>query len=57
MSVTRIGHFQAKPDKAEALRAQFESILQQVRASTGCESAHLLQSQEDPTRFVVIEVW
>ena len=48
MSLTRIGHFQAKPDKAEALRAQFESILPHIRLSEGCESAHLLESQEDP---------
>jgi quinol monooxygenase YgiN len=57
MSITRISEFQAKPDKAEALRTLLNSVVAIVRASAGCESAQLLQDHTNATRFVVIELW
>ncbi len=57
MSLTRLNHFQAKAGQVEALRAALESLLPQIRASEGCESAHLLQGTDDETCFVVVEAW
>jgi quinol monooxygenase YgiN len=28
-----------------------------IKATKGCESVALYQSQEDPTRFTMIEIW
>ena len=57
MSVTRIGEFQAQEGKAERLRALLTAALPAIRSSKGCRSCHLLQSQSDPARILVIEVW
>jgi quinol monooxygenase YgiN len=57
MSVTRIGEFQALEGKAERLRALLAAALPAIRSSKGCRSCQLLQSQSDPARILVIEVW
>lgn len=58
MSITYIGQSQAKEGEVEALRDFLASVVAPaVLASEGCESCQVLQSQEDPTKFVVIEVW
>jgi quinol monooxygenase YgiN len=57
MGVTRIGEFQAQEGKAERLRALLSAALPSIRSSKGCRSCRLLQSQSDPARLVVIEVW
>lgn len=58
MSITYIGQSQAKPDRIDDFRQFMETlVIPSVRASAGCESCQMLQSLEDPTRFVVIEVW
>jgi quinol monooxygenase YgiN len=57
MSVVRIGETQAKPETSEALRACIISIIAGIKSSQGCESVTLYQSQDDPTRFTMIEVW
>ncbi|HKY54955.1 MAG TPA: antibiotic biosynthesis monooxygenase [Anaerolineales bacterium] len=57
MSVTRIGETQAKPETIEALRDFLISILPRIKSSHGCESVALYQSHDDPTKFVVIEIW
>jgi quinol monooxygenase YgiN len=57
MSVARIGETQAKPETIEALREFLLSIMAGIRSSQGCESVTLYQSQDDPTRFTMIEVW
>ena len=57
MSVTRIGEFQALEGKAERLRALLTASLPAIRSSKGCRSCRLLQSQGDPGRILVIEVW
>ncbi|HLG27812.1 MAG TPA: antibiotic biosynthesis monooxygenase family protein, partial [Paenisporosarcina sp.] len=56
-NVTRIGEVQAKPESTEALRDFLVSIMPMIRASEGCESVQLYQSQDDPTKFIMIEVW
>ena len=57
MSITRIGETQAKPELTEALRDFLVSIIPMIKSSKGCESVQLYQSQDDPTRFIMIEVW
>ncbi len=57
MSITRINEFQAQEGKGEALRDLIESFVPMIESSDGCQSCQVLQSQEDPTRIVVIEVW
>ena len=57
MSLARIGETQAKPETMEALREFLISIMPGIRSSEGCESVTLYQSQQDPTRFTMIEIW
>ncbi len=57
MSVTRIGEFQAKEWLAEDLRDFLISIMPMIQSSQGCASVHLYHSQENPAKFVMIEVW
>ena len=57
MSITRINEFQAQEGKGEALRDLIQSFVPMIESSDGCQSCQLLQSQEDPTRIVVIEIW
>ena len=57
MSITRIGEFQAKPESINAMREFLISIMPGIKSSHGCESVQLYQSQDDPTRFTMVEVW
>ena len=57
MSVSRIGEMKAKEDLAEELGEFLISIVPGIRLSAGCESVQLYQSQDDPTKFLMIEVW
>ena len=57
MSVARIGETQAKPETVEALRDFLISIMPGIRSLEGCESVTLYQSQQDLTKFTMIEVW
>jgi quinol monooxygenase YgiN len=57
MSVARIGETQAKPETVEALRDFLLSIMPGIQSSDGCKSVTLYQSQSNPTKFTMIEVW
>jgi len=57
MSVARIGETQAKPETTQALRDFLISIMPGIKSSQGCESVTLYQSQEDSTKFTMIEIW
>lgn len=57
MSVTRINEFRAIDGRQDELRLALTNLLPSIRASEGCLSVHLLQSESDPTRVVVVEVW
>ena len=57
MSITRIGETQAKPETTEALHDFLLSIIPLIKSSQGCESVTLYQSHDDPTKFIMIEVW
>ena len=57
MNITRLNHFTAKTEKADALGRLLASAIPLIRASSGCVSCELIQSQPTPTRFVVLETW
>jgi quinol monooxygenase YgiN len=57
VSVTRIGETQAKPERIEELREFLRSLLPVIKSSQGCESVQLYQSQSDPSKFLMVEVW
>jgi len=57
VSVTRINDFRAKEGKADALRAFLGQVIPGIAACRGCVSCKLLQSQDSPDRFVILEVW
>ena len=57
MSISRIGELQAKEGLTEELRDFLISILPGIKSSKGCESIQLYQSEDDPSKFMVIEVW
>lgn len=57
MSVYRIGEVRAKEETIEALREFLLSIMPGIQSSEGCESVQLYQSEDDPSRFLMIEVW
>ena len=57
VSISRIGEVQARPESTEKLREFLISILPIIKASRGCESVQLYQNHEDPSKFIMIEVW
>lgn len=57
MSITRINEFRARAGKTDELREFLVSILPGISSSDGCQSCELLQSYEDPVRYLVVEVW
>lgn len=57
MSITRINEFQAKDGEQDHLQNFLTSIIQTIQSSKGCQSCKLVQSLEDPARFVIIEIW
>jgi quinol monooxygenase YgiN len=57
MSVSRIGEIQANEGSVDKLRDFLISIMPGIKSSEGCESVKLFQSREDPSKFIMIEVW
>jgi heme oxygenase (mycobilin-producing) len=57
MSVARVGETQAKAETTQALRDFLISIMPGIKSSQGCESVTLYQSQDDSTKFTMIEIW
>ena len=57
MSISRIGEIQAKEGLIEELREFLISIMPGIQSSEGCETVQLYQSQDDPSKFMMIEVW
>lgn len=57
MNIYRIGEVRAKEGSIDALREFLRSIMPGIQSSAGCESVQLYQSEEDPSRFLMIEVW
>jgi len=57
MSVARIGDVQAREGLVNELKEFLISIMPGIKSSEGCDSVQLYQSQEDPSKFMMIEVW
>lgn len=57
MSVTRLNHFEAKHGRESELKELLGSIMGIVRNSPGCVSCQLLESQDEPAKLVILEVW
>jgi quinol monooxygenase YgiN len=57
MSIARIGETQAKPESVDELRDFLISIMPGIKSSEGCESVQLFQSADEPSKFIVVEVW
>ena len=57
MSVSRIGEVQAREGLVDELKEFLLSIMPGIKSSEGCDAVQLYQSQEDPSRFMMIEVW
>ena len=58
MSVIYIGQSQAKPDTIDELLHLLSSVVvPAVNSSAGCESCRFYQSEDDPTKFLGIEIW
>ena len=57
MSIYRIGETQAKPETTEALRDFLISIMPMIKSSPGCESVALYQNRDEPTKFIITELW
>jgi len=57
MSVTRINHFTAAPEKSEALYSFLTDLQVYITQSSGCITCEVLRQQDNNHRFVVIEKW
>jgi quinol monooxygenase YgiN len=57
MSITRINEFKAKAERIDELRELLTLAAAAIAALDGNMSCRLLQSHDDPTRFVVVEQW
>ncbi len=57
MTIARIGEFQANAGAIEKLRDFLLSILPMIKSLAGCEAVQFYQSQEDPSKFIMIEIW
>jgi quinol monooxygenase YgiN len=47
----------AAPGKENALRQAFEELIPVVHTEPACQRYELYQSLEDPTRFIMHELW
>jgi quinol monooxygenase YgiN len=52
-----IARVQARPGKANELLSVLSSLVEPTRKEPGCLSYKLLQNNEDPTDFTLIEEW
>jgi len=52
-----IARIKAQADKVEELRSVLISLVEPTRKEPGCFSYTLLQNNEDPTDFTLVEEW
>ncbi len=57
MSIMRINEFQAYEGQGDILLNHIRSFVPMIEASDGCISCQIIQSLDDPTHIVAIEVW
>ena len=56
-SLRVIAKVKARPDKVDELRSVLSSLVEPTRKEPGCLSYNLLQNNEDPTDFALVEEW
>lgn len=56
-SLRVIARVKARPDKVDELRSVLSSLVEPTRKEPGCLSYNLLQNNEDPTDFALVEEW
>ncbi len=56
-SLRVIAKVKARPDKVDELRSTLSSLVEPTRKEAGCLSYNLLQNNEDPTDFALVEEW
>jgi len=52
-----IARVKARTDKVDELRSVLSSLVEPTRKESGCLSYNLLQNNEDPTDFTLVEEW
>jgi len=52
-----IARVKARADKVDELRSVLISLVEPTRKEPGCLSYNLLQNNEDPTDFTLVEEW
>lgn len=57
MSLVRINQFDALPGRRDTLRETLATLLPSIRDAAGCLSVRLLESEDTPGRFVIVEEW
>ncbi|MGQ0648884.1 MAG: putative quinol monooxygenase [Gemmatimonadaceae bacterium] len=55
--IVRAGEMKAHDGKADALRKQVETFVPMIRSAEGCIACQAYQSEDDPSRFVIVETW
>jgi quinol monooxygenase YgiN len=57
MSVRVIAELHVKPEATEQVKSGFNDLFVDTRAFDGCEEISLVQSQDDPNMFLLLEQW
>ncbi|TDF42241.1 antibiotic biosynthesis monooxygenase [Alteromonadaceae bacterium M269] len=57
MSLTRINEFEAAEGKADELFDFLKSLVPYISSSSGCLLIEVLRSQDNQSKFAVIEKW
>ncbi|RYG28780.1 MAG: hypothetical protein EOO01_39240 [Chitinophagaceae bacterium] len=57
MSITRINHFESKPDCEEKLFDFLTGVIAVILNANGCISCRLLRGAENPALLAIIEEW
>lgn len=57
MGVVRINEFRSIEGRHEDLRRALSALLAIIRASAGCTSVRLLESENEPEHMVIVEEW
>jgi len=57
MSITRVNEFKAAENKSEELYEFLKSLVPYISSSEGCTSCEVLRSNDEQSKFIVIEKW
>jgi quinol monooxygenase YgiN len=58
MPIAYIGETQSKPESVEDMRDLLLNVVAPaLQTADGCHSYQVFQSQDDPTKFIGVEIW